>query len=323
MAHGAGRLARKTAALAGAAAIQAARRSRSGAEEDNAAVEAMHSGAAAAQAVARHSVPHPKTDRSSKRDANLRKRALRREENVRSESAKSTENAAQAEHRKKERILSFQKKKRQRAIAEARRKEPSIVTAGGFAGSVNSAFTAPKKAKEAAKSFFSEHKGAIIGICVAGLLFGLFALALSSGASLVQGSGTTVTSTTYVSTDAEIYAVENAYCALEDGLNAQVNAIPSTHPGYDDYEYQIDEIEHNPYYLISYLQVKYGGFTCDDTVKAEINRLFRQQYALSVSEKSETCTRLETVTEMRTVFDADTGEMRTEPFEYETKLTNP
>ena len=224
---------------------------------------------------------------------------------------------------KKERILSFQKKKRQRAIAEARRKEPSIVTAGGFAGSVNSAFTAPKKAKEAAKSFFSEHKGAIIGICVAGLLFGLFALALSSGASLVQGSGTTVTSTTYVSTDAEIYAVENAYCALEDGLNAQVNAIPSTHPGYDDYEYQIDEIEHNPYYLISYLQVKYGGFTCDDTVKAEINRLFRQQYALSVSEKSETRTRLETVTEMRTVFDADTGEMRTEPFEYETNLTNP
>ena len=87
MAHGAGRLARKTAALAGAAAIQAARRSRSGAEEDNAAVEAMHSGAAAAQAVARHSVPHPKTDRSSKRDANLRKRALRREENVRSDRA--------------------------------------------------------------------------------------------------------------------------------------------------------------------------------------------------------------------------------------------
>ena len=265
MAHGAGRLARKTAALAGAAAIQAARRSRSGAEEDNAAVEAMHSGAAAAQAVARHSVPHPKTDRSSKRDANLRKRALRREENVRSESAKSTENAAQAEHRKKERILSFQKKKRQRAIAEARRKEPSIVTAGGFAGSVNSAFTAPKKAKEAAKSFFSEHKGAIIGICVAGLLFGLFALALSSGAPLVQGSGTTVISTTYVSTDADIYAAENAYCALEDGLNA----IPSTHPGYDDYEYQIDEIEHNPYYLISYIQVKYGGFT-----RNELSRTF-------------------------------------------------
>lgn len=316
MAHGAGRLARKAAALAGAAAIQPAKRGRSGAEEDNAAVEAVQSGAAAAL----HSASHHKTGRSSKRDANLRKSTLRREENVRSESAKTTENAAQAEHRKKERILSFQKKKRQRAIAEARRKEPSIVTAGGFADSVNSAFTAPKKAKEAAKSFFSEHKGAIIGVCVAGLLFGLFALALSSGASLVQGSGTTVISTTYVSTDADIYAAENAYCALEDGLNAQVNAIPSTYPGYDDYEYQIDEIEHNPYYLISYLQVKYGGFTCDDTVKAEINRLFRQQYALSVSEKSETRTRMETVTEMRTVFDPDTGEMRTEPFEYEREV---
>ena len=97
MAHGAGRLARKTAALVGAAAIQAAKRGRSGAEEDNAAVEAAHSGAAAAL----HSASHHKTGRSSKRDANLRKRALRREENVRSESAKATENAAQAEHRKR------------------------------------------------------------------------------------------------------------------------------------------------------------------------------------------------------------------------------
>ena len=233
---------------------------------------------------------------------------------------KSSEHAAQAEHRKKERILSFQKKKRQRAIAETKRKGSTIVTAGGFAASPNSMFTAPKKAKEAAKSFFSEHKGAILGICVAGLIFGLFALALSSGASLVQGSGTTVISTTYVSTDDDIYAAENAYCALEDGLNAQVNAIPSTHPGYDDYEYQIDEIEHNPYNLISYIQVKYGGFAYDDTVKAEISRLFQQQYALSVSEKSETRTRMETVTEMQTVFDPSTGETRVEPVEYEREV---
>ena len=320
MAHGAGRLARKTASMMGAAAMQAAKRRRSEAEEDNAAVEAVHSGTAAVYNAARYRSPSSKTAANSKRAASLHKNTIRSEENVRSEFMKSSEHAAQAEHRKKERILSFQKKKRQRAIAENKRKGSTIVTAGGFAASPNSMFTAPKKAKEAAKSFFSEHKGAILGICVAGLIFGLFALALSSGASLVQGSGTTVISTTYVSTDDDIYAAENAYCALEDGLNAQVNAIPSTHPGYDDYEYQIDEIEHNPYNLISYIQVKYGGFTYDDTVKAEISRLFQQQYAFSVSEKSETRTRMETVTEMQTVFDPSTGETRVEPVEYEREV---
>ena len=151
MAHGAGRLARKTASMMGAAAMQAAKRRRSEAEEDNAAVEAVHSGTAAVYNAARYRSPSSKTAANSKRAASLHKNTIRSEENVRSEFMKSSEHAAQAEHRKKERILSFQKKKRQRAIAETKRKGSTIVTAGGFAASPNSMFTAPKKAKEAAK----------------------------------------------------------------------------------------------------------------------------------------------------------------------------
>ena len=118
MAHGAGRLARKTASMMGAAAMQAAKRRRSEAEEDNAAVEAVHSGTAAVYNAARYRSPSSKTAANSKRAASLHKNTIRSEENVRSEFMKSSEHAAQAEHRKKERILSFQKKKRQRAIAE-------------------------------------------------------------------------------------------------------------------------------------------------------------------------------------------------------------
>lgn len=319
MVYGAGRLAKKSLALAAAPAVKEARRQVKDAGEDNAAVEAVGTGAETARKASHHH-PQRRTDRASRREENLRENALRREKGIQAESEQTSVHAAQTEHKKKEQIRAFQKKKRQRAIAEAKRKESSVVTAGGFVDSVNSMFTAPKKAKEAAKSFFSEHKGAIIGVCVAGVIFALFALALSSGASLVQGSGTTVISTTYVSTDEDIYAAENAYCALEDGLNSQVNGLQRSHPGYDDYEYQVDEIEHNPYYLISYLQAKYGGFTFNDEIKAEINRLFRQQYTLSISEKSETRTRMETVTQMIPVTDPDTGAVHMEEIEVEQEV---
>lgn len=238
--------------------------------------------------------------KSSKRSANRRSASKARTGSVKQE------HAAQVEHRKKEQIRAFHKKKRQRAAIAAKRKQ-SVVSAGGFVESAETSFSIPEKAKKAAQSFFAEHKGAIIGVAAVGIIFALIGVSMSSVASLVHGGGTTVISTTYVSTDEDIYAAENAYCALEDGLSSQVYGLQTSHPGYDDYEYQIDEIEHNPYHLISYLQVKFGGFTYNNEVKAEINRLFRQQYTLSLSTGSEIRTRVESVMETREVYDEETG----------------
>ena len=245
----------------------------------------------------------------SKRASNRRSASKARMESVKQE------HAAQVEHRRKEQIRAFQKKKRQRAAIAAKRKQ-SVVSAGGFVESAETIFSIPEKAKKAAQSFFAEHKGAIIGVAAAGLIFALIGVSMSSMASLVHGGGTTVISTTYVSTDEDIYAAENAYCALEDGLNAQVYGLQTSHPGYDDYEYQIDEIEHNPYHLISYLQVKFGGFTYNDAVKDEISRLFRQQYTLSLSTGSEKRTKTETLVGTREVQDPETGQTRVEEYPY-------
>ena len=110
MAHGAGRLARKTASMMGAAAMQAAKRRRSEAEEDNAAVEAVHSGTAAVYNAARYRSPSSKTAANSKRAASLHKNTIRSEENVRSEFMKSSEHAAQAEHRKRNGFFLFKRK---------------------------------------------------------------------------------------------------------------------------------------------------------------------------------------------------------------------
>ena len=291
--HGAGRIAKRTVKAAATPALLYAGQQLHEAGAENTGVQSIEASGLAVRKTTGLA-------KSSKRAANRRKASKARMETVKQEYA------AQVEHRKKEQIRAFHRKKRQRAAIAAKRKR-TVATAGGFVESADTSFSIPAKAKKAVQSFFAEHKGAIIGVAAAGLIFALIGVSMSSVASLVHGGGTTVISTTYVSTDEDIYAAENAYCALEDGLNAQIYGLPSTHPGYDDYEYQIDEIEHNPYHLISYLQVKFGGFTYNDEVKAEINRLFRQQYSLSLSTGSEIRTRVETVMETREVYDEETG----------------
>ena len=304
--HGAGTIAKRTVkAAATPAMLYAGQQLREAGKENDGVLAAEASGFAARKT--------PTLAKSSKRSINRHSASKARTERVKEE------RAAQVEHKKKEQIRTFQKKKRQKAMIAARRKQ-SVVSAGGFVESADTAFSIPAKAKKAAQSFFSEHKGAILGIAAAGIIFALIGASMSSVASLVHGGGTTVISTTYVSTDENIYAAENAYCALEDGLNAQVNGLQTAHPGYDDYEYQVDEIEHNPYHLISYLQVKFGGFTYNDEIKAEINRLFRQQYTLSLSSGSETRTRMETVIQTREVYDPDTGLTRIEEYPVEQEV---
>ena len=120
------------------------------------------------------------------------------------------------------------------------------------------------------------------------------ATSLSSCSALFQGGGTTIIGTTYASTDEEIYAVENAYSALEEALNAQINSMESRHDGYDEYRYQVDEISHNPYHLISYFTVKYGEFTYEQ-VKDELEEIFREQYGISTQSQRETVTETRTV----------------------------
>ena len=74
--------------------------------------------------------------------------------------------------------------------------------------------------------------------------------------------------------DEDIYAAENAYVALENALNEQINQMKANHSDYDEFQFQIDEIGHNPYQLISYLTVKYGGFTYAE-VADEIQEIFK------------------------------------------------
>ncbi len=135
------------------------------------------------------------------------------------------------------------------------------------------------------------------GLAVLGAL-GIFAMiivsALGAGGTMTSEAEGIVSATTYLAEDEEILAAEDRYLELERQLQNQIDDIEIDYPGYDEYVYQIDEIGHNPYYLISYLTVMFGEFRYSD-VATPIQGLFEQQYTIRLEEETETVTETRTI----------------------------
>ena len=102
----------------------------------------------------------------------------------------------------------------------------------------------------------------------------------SSCSVILSGAGALVGSSTYPSRDEEMLAAEAAYCALEDELQEYLDTYEETHD-YDEYVYDLDDIGHDPYVLISTLSALHlGGWTLDE-VRDTIQDLFDLQYILT------------------------------------------
>ena len=150
-----------------------------------------------------------------------------------------------------------------------------------------------------------------VGILLVMVMLGAF----SSCGAAIQGTGSTFVGTTYPSKDADMKGAEEDYLELEKELDKQIRQMESTHPGYDEYRYQLDEIGHDPYQLISHLTAVYEQFTRGQ-VKPVIMELFKQQYVLKVWETIEIRTR--TVTS----FNPITGRVTSHTERYEYKILN-
>lgn len=296
MVHGAGRV----SSAAGSVVSGAVHGKIHEEEEDNLGVKSVHSSELAAESAAK--VLHGVQERRMKK-AGYSSR-LKQEEPVReakgrlnfgvydTEKDRGTglgkEAVAQAEQKKESVRKFWQKKRIKQSYAAAKSGQKSAEEA------VKATETIAVKAKRVLEEIVRRNKGIFSVVAVLALLFLLVATSFGSCAAVVQGGGTTVISTTYAAEDSEIYAVENAYSAMETALNQQINSMESTHPGYDEFQYQIDEISHNPYHLISYFTVKYGDFTYRQ-VKDELEEIFREQYSLNTEGIRRTVTETKTV----------------------------
>ena len=205
----------------------------------------------------------------------------------------------------------LRKRKYQKAYREAFLAGTGIFSPTGWKGFTPSIgkHTATKGASKSLVSMIAvglrKNKAAAVAIILICLV--LFMSILCFTGMIFEGGLAAIAATTYQSTDEDIHDVEDAYKELENALDEQINGIETTHPGYDEYRYQVDEISHNPFHLISYLTVLFGEFILED-VQTTLEEMFEAQYTLTVWEEVKTRT--------RTVTDPDTGEESEEEYDY-------
>lgn len=143
--------------------------------------------------------------------------------------------------------------------------------------------------KAAAKlaQFVRNHKGGAIIILLLFCLFLILNSVFSALPSLGTGMMNAVVGTSYTAEDEDILGANEDYTALENALKQEVANIERTHPGYDEYRYNVDELGHNPYELTSYLIAKLRYFTREN-VQSELRDLFEAQYKLTLREEVQT-----------------------------------
>jgi len=125
--------------------------------------------------------------------------------------------------------------------------------------------------------------------------------------------------TSYLAEDADIDNAELAYTEWETDLQLEINNAESTHSGYDEYRYNVDDISHNPYELMAFLTAVYDGFTYPG-IQVVLQQIFNEQYSLSFVDEVEVRYRTETRTGTSTYTDPETGESYSEDYEYEVEV---
>jgi hypothetical protein len=181
--------------------------------------------------------------------------------------------------------------------------------------------TAKKAAENTKKtgSFLARHwKGALIVLALL-LMIAFLSSVISSCSVLVQSGVTSFAASSYAADDADMLAAEEQYCALEAELQEYLDTYEDTHD-YDEYHYDLDDIEHDPYVLISAISALHGGEWMIGEVGGTIQMLFDKQYILTETVTTETRYRTETRTGTTSYTDPETGETVTEEYEYEVQV---
>ena len=172
-------------------------------------------------------------------------------------------------------------------------------TAGSTAKTASKTGKAAKTVKEKAQqagAFVMRHKKGAGIVLALFLVVCLLINTISSCSMLGQGIGSVVTGSTYPSDDPELVAVEADYAAKEADLQAEIDNIENSHPGYDEYRYDLDMIGHDPHELAAYLSAVLQGYT-RQSAQPELERVFDAQYQLTLTEEVEVRYRTETRTD--------------------------
>ena len=171
------------------------------------------------------------------------------------------------------RYLQKQKIKRQYA-KQAREAARQTAKAAEGTASVTGKLT------EKVSAYIKEHPGVLLMLLAAFLLLVVLQSCMSSLVAVGNGVAGAIGASTYAAEDADLLGAEDAYCALEDELQRYLDTYTRTHD-YDEYHFDLDTIEHDPYVLISMISALNEGAWTLDEVQGTLQDLFDRQYILT------------------------------------------
>ena len=171
------------------------------------------------------------------------------------------------------RYLQKQKIKRQYA-KQAREAARQTAKAAEGTASVTGKLT------EKVSAYIKEHPGGLLLLLAAFLLLVVLQSCMSSLVTVGNGVAGAIGASTYAAEDADLLGAEAAYCALEDELQRYLDTYTSAHD-YDEYHFDLDTIEHDPYVLISMISALHEGAWTLDEVRGTLQDLFDRQYILT------------------------------------------
>ena len=146
-----------------------------------------------------------------------------------------------------------------------------------------------------AVAFVKRHPVGVLLFLACFLLLVLMQSCMSSAVTIGNGVVGAIGASTYAAEDADLRGAEAAYCALEDELQDYLDSYERTHD-YDEYHFELDDIEHDPYVLLSIISAMHEGAWTVDEVQGTLQMLFEKQYILTETVVTERRYYLETDT---------------------------
>ena len=187
-----------------------------------------------------------------------------------------------------------QKQAIKKQYAAAKHNQAAQTTAKAAENTAKAAKKAAEKAEKAGKYVWEHRRGFAIAAAIL-LMLAFLLNGLSSCSVIMDGVGSGIAASTYPSQDTDMLGAEAQYCEMEAELQRYLDTYESTHD-YDEYHFDLDTIEHDPYVLISMITALHQGEWTLDEVQGTLQMLFDRQYILTEDVVVETRYRTETDT---------------------------
>lgn len=285
-------------------------------EQDNSAVEAAHRSEILVESAARHYSHHRQSQANKpfEKVSKLEHKAQVADTKLHYE--KTQQEHPEMKKNRKDMNKHYQKSAIKKEYAAARK-------SGSQTASAATSKTGKKtreKIGDKVKEFFTNNKKVFIWIGLGLIILVLLAAGISSCTAMFSSTGQSVILSSYLSEDKAMLDAEAQYCEMEAELKDKLDNFESYYPGYDEYNFDLDDIEHDPYVLISILSALHEDEFTLSEVQGTLDMLFDKQYILTTEEIVEVRYRTETRVGSYTVTDPETGATSTESYTYEVEV---